>query len=145
MTSVKALSEIPDDQRHVLTYLGTLMDQARQRVLAENIDGLRSSQLRVIALVPPDGVTVTELAQRAGMTKQGIGQFVGALSASGHLAVQPDSEDRRIKLVKRTADGDRVTERLDVLVRALEDEWAHAVGRKRYTAFRSLLEELALR
>ena len=44
----------------------------------------RPSHHRVIGRVPPEGITVTDLAERVGMTKQGIGQFVTQLTESGH-------------------------------------------------------------
>jgi hypothetical protein len=64
------------------------------RIRAELSDGtlgdLRMSHVRVLSAVPPDGVNVTELARRAGMTKQGCGQFVTYLSGTGHLTTAPD-------------------------------------------------------
>ena len=76
------------------------------RIRAELSDGtmgdLRMSHVRVMAAVPQEGLNVTELARRAGMTKQGCGQFVTQLSATGHLRTSPDPADGRVRLVFRT-------------------------------------------
>ena len=50
---------------------------------------------------------VTELAERVRMTKQGCGQFVTQLVETGHLAVEADPDDRRVRRVRRTAKGRR--------------------------------------
>ena len=144
MTSVKPGVDLPADEQHVLIYLGLLIEQARGVIQAANVNGLRPSQHRVIALVPVDrGVTVTELAERVGMTKQGIGQFVTQLVESGHLEVDIDAEDRRIRVIRRTAKGTQAARTLAARLRDLENDWAESVGPHRYAEFRSLLEELA--
>jgi DNA-binding MarR family transcriptional regulator len=131
------------DERHVLIALGNLMAQSRALVLAEDADGLRPSHHRVLGHVPPEGVTVTDLAERVGMTKQGIGQFVTQLADSGHLVVDPSPDDRRVRVVRRTATGDAAVRRLGDLLERLEADWANRVGTRRYDEFRAILDELA--
>ena len=79
------------------------------RILAELSDGtlgdLRMSHVRVLAAIPPEGINVTELARRAGMTKQGCGQFVTYLSGTGHLSTAPDPDDGRYTLAALTDAG----------------------------------------
>ncbi|ROR90527.1 MarR family winged helix-turn-helix transcriptional regulator [Nocardioides aurantiacus] len=105
--------------------------------------GLRQSQLRVVSSVPAEGISVTDLARRVGMTKQGCGQFVAVLADSGHLAVEPRPEDRRVRLVRRTPEGERATHAARDRVLELEDAWAAQVGPERYRVFREVLEEVA--
>jgi DNA-binding MarR family transcriptional regulator len=131
------------DQRHVLHALGHLMTESRALVLARGEPGLRPSHYRVIGHVPPEGITVTELAVRVGMTKQGIGQFVTQLTESGHLTVDRDEDDRRIRVVRRTPKGEESVRRLSELLDGLETDWANRVGTRRYDEFRATLDELA--
>jgi len=131
------------DQRHVLHALGQLMMESRALVLARGEPGLRPSHHRVIGQVPPEGISVTELAERVGMTKQGIGQFVTQLAESGHVTVSPHPDDRRVRLVRRTAKGDEAERRLGELLEELEADWANLVGTRRYDEFRAVLDELA--
>src|SRR3954464_13408161 len=150
MTSSKAAQlheDVPFEERHVLVYLGLIMDQARELIQASRTrDHLRPSQFRVIALVPYNrGITVTELADRVGMTKQAIGQFVTTLVASGHLVAEADPQDRRLPIVRRTRRGDEVTQELAHLLDGLEQRWAERIGVKRYAEFRRTLEQIALR
>jgi DNA-binding MarR family transcriptional regulator len=149
MTSSRAAGigdDLPFEERHVLVYLGLIMDQARDLIQASRTrDHLRPSQFRVIAMVPYNrGITVTELADRVGMTKQAIGQFVTTLVASGHLVTEEDPQDRRLRIVRRTRRGDEVTQELAHLLDGLEQRWAERIGVKRYAEFRRTLEQIAL-
>ncbi len=128
---------------HVLVALGNLMAQSRSLVQAEGEAGLRPSHHRVIGHVPPEGITVTDLAERVGMTKQGIGQFVTQLTESGHLVVAASAEDRRVRIVSRTTAGQAAHRRLADLMERLEAHWADRVGTRRYEEFRATLDELA--
>ena len=124
--------------------LGSLMTESRALLLEQGESGLRPSHHRVIGHVPADGITVTELAERVGMTKQGIGQFVAQLTGSGHLTVDVDPDDRRVRVVRRTREGDAAVLRLSQLLEVLEQRWAERVGPARYHAFRTVLGELDL-
>jgi DNA-binding MarR family transcriptional regulator len=132
------------DDRHVMHALGSLMAQTRELILAEGEPGLRASHHRVIGHVPPEGITMTELAERVGMTKQGIGQFVTQLTESGHLHVELKPGDRRVRIVHRTAKGDASVRGLSQLLDQLEQTWAGRVGKGRYQEFRRTLEEIAV-
>ena len=123
--------------------LGNLMTASRARLLADGEPGLRPSHHRVIAHVPQEGITVTDLAERVGMTKQGIGQFVSQLTESGHLTVERDDDDRRVRVVRRTPKGEESVRRLSELLDGLEADWANRVGTRRYEEFRAVLDELA--
>jgi DNA-binding MarR family transcriptional regulator len=148
MTSTRAadLDDTPFEERHVLLYLGLVMEQCRDLILESRTrDHLRPSQFRVIAMVPYNrGITITELADRVGMTKQAIGQFVTALVDSGHLVTEEDPQDRRLRIVRRTTRGDEVTQELAHLLDGLERRWADRVGVRRYSQFRQTLEEIGL-
>ncbi len=52
-----------------------------------------------------DGTRLTELAARAGITHQSMGELVAALVDSGYLRRVPDPGDRRARLVAPTARG----------------------------------------
>lgn len=134
-----------DREAHVLQLIGALLEEARRLVIADAGSSLRPSQYRVIGSVPADGaITVTDLAERVGMTKQAIGQFVTQLTRDGYLTTATDPADRRVRLVRRTLLGQAATDHLAEMLRALEADWARRVGTGRYRRFRAALEDLAL-
>ena len=81
MTSVNL--RLPDDELHAPLLMGLLFRHVHDVFAGEDWGGLRQSHFRVMACVPPEGVSVTELADRVGMTKQGVGQFVTTWSGPG--------------------------------------------------------------
>lgn len=123
--------------------LGMLMDQARELVLNDAAIELRPSQLRVVGMVPDEGVTVTELADRVGMTKQGIGQFVSQLVDDGYLTTEVHPKDLRVRLIRRTQRGDQASDQLALTLDELETRWAQRIGTRAYAKFRSVLDQLA--
>ena len=141
MTSVKGF---PADELHVPLLMGLLFREVRDIYAAEDWDGLRQSHFRVISSVPPEGTSVTELGERLGMTKQGCGQFVTSLVNSGHLRVEQDRADRRIRRVFRTGLGNRTIAAVTARTLQIEEEWAERVGQRRYRTFRQVLEEIVL-
>ena len=116
------------------------------RIRAELSDGtlgdLRMSHVRVMAAIPPEGVNVTELARRAGMTKQGCGQFVTYLSGTGHLSTAPDPDDGRVRLVFLSTTGERSMRHVYGALERIEGEFAAQVGPRRFATFKQVLAEL---
>jgi DNA-binding MarR family transcriptional regulator len=142
MSSVKRV--FPREELQASLLMGLLFRQVSTIFAAEDWKGLRQSHFRVISAVPSEGISVTELAERVGMTKQGCGQFVTSLVESGHFRVEQDPADRRVRLVRRTAKGSRTIKAVTKRILAIEDGWAQRVGERRYRTFRRVLEELAL-
>ena len=132
----------PAGTAHVAQLVGGVLDSIRAEYLAHEWGGLRPSHIRVLSAVPGRGVSITELAARVGMTKQGCGQFATTLVGSGHLT-ELRGPDRRTRLVTRTPLGDRTLERFSAVMDALEGRWRVAVGERRYATFRAVLSELA--
>ena len=77
MTSVKR--DFPREEMHAPLLMGLLFREVSDASSSEDWDGLRQSHFRVICSVPAEGISVTDLAERVGMTKQGCGQFVTSL------------------------------------------------------------------
>jgi DNA-binding MarR family transcriptional regulator len=142
MTLVKG--DFPADRVHAPLLMGLLFRQVRDDFLAEDWGGLRQSHFRVLSMVSDHGVSITELGERVGMTKQGCGQFVTQLVESGHLRVVANPDDRRVRLVRRTPRADRVLAAVRDRNLAIEATWADRVEANRYAVFREVLEELAL-
>lgn len=142
MTSVKWPCA---DEVHAPLLMGLLFRQVGEAFAQEDWAGLRQSHFRVLSAVPSEGLSVTDLAGRLGMTKQGCGQFVTQLTSSGHLEVVDDPDDRRVRRVGRTDLGDRTVRAVTARMLAIEEAWAETVGERRYQTFREVLEELALR
>ncbi|HUC01018.1 MAG TPA: MarR family transcriptional regulator [Solirubrobacterales bacterium] len=97
----------------------------------------------VFRFVHENGMRLTELAQRAGMTKQSIGEIVDDLEARGYVERVPDPADKRAKLIRLTEKG-RQAQRVGYgLFAKIEQRWAERYGADRVAELRELLEEIA--
>lgn len=74
-----------------------------------------------------DGARVTDMAKRAGVTKQAIGQLVRHLEVAGYVTRVPDPTDARARLVCVTERGQQAAEAaLDVLSE-LHEGWSQVI------------------
>ncbi|MCC6791317.1 MAG: winged helix-turn-helix transcriptional regulator [Thermomicrobiales bacterium] len=108
--------------------------------------GYAGISLAHIALLPhldEAGTRVTTLAERAGMTKQGMGQLVGDLERQGYVERTPDPSDARATLVRFTGSGrDLLGDAVEV-TQELEQEYAALLGREHLDDLRAMLRTIA--
>jgi DNA-binding MarR family transcriptional regulator len=104
--------------------------------------GLRPSHLRLLSLTPTDGMRVTDLAARVGMSKQALGEFVTTLQAAGLVEVIVDQRDRRVRLVRPTPSGQELQQVVESVIAGIERHWATQVGPSRWATFREVLTEI---
>lgn len=133
---------------HVLSLLGLAMgaikremavDGAGRAGVAAAAGGLRSSQLRLLSMTPEDGLSVTALADRVGMTKQALGEFANDLEAKGFLESLRDPADRRVRILRPTEAGLAAVVDGDRLVREAEARWRAKVGDEDWDRLREIL------
>lgn len=124
--------------------MGILLREATAELDAEGWDDLSADELRVIEATTPEGVTVAEVARRAGLTESAGRTTVNRLVGSGHLeeSDQPGARDRRV--LHRTRAGQNVMARADLRIRQIEARWAQRIGSGDYRQFRSILEQLVV-
>ena len=93
-------------------------------------------------MIPSQGLRITDLAKRAGMTKQALGEFVDSLEDSGFVSSGQDHSDRRVRLVCRTPRGDEAAESSARTIASVEKRWREEIGARRYDAMKQVLREL---
>jgi DNA-binding MarR family transcriptional regulator len=144
MTSRKpvAVDHLPD-------HLPRWLEAATRRLYADlavavrgAFPDLRGSQRRILQMIPSDGIRITDLAALAGMTKQALGEFVGALESAGYVASRSDERDRRVRLVSRTARGDEAAEASSAAIASVESAWRAEIGPAAYDAMMTALRSL---
>ena len=127
----------------LVVLLSSLVDWIEERhlaiVAAAGFDDVRRAHNAVFAHVPSPGIRLTDLASRAGISKQAMGELVTDLVAKGYFRRVPDPDDGRAKLIVW---GDRGMAAHEVTVRAfaqLEQELAETLGEHDVTQLRDLL------
>jgi DNA-binding MarR family transcriptional regulator len=130
-----------------LTHLGRLLGHAARRfdervlqLMAHNVEvPLALSNLAARAQVGAahvhitrhlalEGSRLTELAERAGMTKQAMGDLVDQCEAWGLVTREPDPRDARARLVRFTAAGLAWLQAFRDAVAQAEEEFRVEVG-----------------
>ena len=106
-------------------------------------DDIRPAHTAVFQHIRAEGSRLSELAERAQLTKQSMGYLVDYLERRGYLERRPDPTDRRAALICLTERGwDEVRAALAIIAQ-LEEEWARRLGERRMAQLRALLTELA--
>ncbi|NEW56302.1 winged helix DNA-binding protein [Nocardia cyriacigeorgica] len=106
--------------------LGNLLSAAARALAAEldagiaaaGFEQVRAAHAPVFQVIDPDGTRLTVLAERAGMTKQAMGELVRHLEQHRYLTVDIDPQDKRARLVRLTTRGWAV---VDAGVAVVED------------------------
>ena len=103
---------------------------------------LRGSHRRLLQMIPPEGIRITDLARRADMTKQALGEFMDWLEQAGFVASGQDPADRRVRLITRTEQGDAAATEAQRAIDAVERGWRREAGAARYDAMKQVLRQL---
>lgn len=117
-----------------------LNDRVLVRLAEEGHGAVRPAHSAVFEFLDETGTTVSTLAERAQMTKQGMAELVRHLEDHGYVTREPDPDDRRAKLVLLTPAGREVVGIAQRLVPELEAQVAELVGAER---MRALHDDLA--
>jgi len=84
----------------------------------------------VFATLPPEGARSADMAARAGITRQSMGEVIRDMVVLGLLEMVPDPADRRAKIVRFTDYGIEVAQQgyqhIMALDRVLRDELGNA-------------------
>ena len=114
------------------------LDQAARNLAAD----LRPSHVRLISITPDGGLRLGDLASKAGMTAQSLGEFVDTLNRAGYMEVIPDPAGRRARLVRPTHRGVQVAMAMNATVHELETRWFEQFSDRQWQDFRRVLTTL---
>lgn len=102
----------------------------------------KPSHSAVFAQIRPEGSRLTALARGANMTPQAMGELVDELEALGYVERQPDSTDRRAKLIVLTPRGQECVAAGISTIEAIEERIDEVLGADGHAELRRLLSEL---
>jgi DNA-binding MarR family transcriptional regulator len=123
--------------------LGELGRRVQAAYAAAGFDDVRPAHHVVFVSLAPQGERVTELAARAGATKQAMGYLVDYLVERDYLERLPDPTDGRAQIVRRTERGWAVNRLARHVVAEVQAEWSAALGEARFGQLLNALAALA--
>jgi DNA-binding MarR family transcriptional regulator len=121
-----------------------MADELHERLRKRGYDEIRPAHGCVFGNMQPHGVRLTDISERARITKQSVGEIVTNLEELGYVERIPDPEDKRAKLVRLTPLGQEVQAAARTTFAEIEAEWGERIGKKKLAALRAALEELSL-
>ena len=115
--------------------------ELNDRVHATEFSDLRAGHGCVFGNIDPEsGSRLTELAERALMTKQSVGEVVTDLVQRGYVERVADPSDGRAKIIRLTERGREAYVLGRQLIDDIERDWAERYGEDRLSALREALE-----
>jgi len=134
-------------RKNLLHPLSLLAADFRGRIragLVERGHHLQPSQSAVLVHLGIQGSRPSELAARAGMSKQAMGKLIDELEQIGYVEKTRDPADGRARLVRFTDRGQALLADSAAIVDAIWRDYAALVGKRRLKALRNELNELLL-
>jgi DNA-binding MarR family transcriptional regulator len=116
--------------------VGRLLSNALRRfeervielLLEAGYDEVPQSHINATRHLDVEGTRLTDMAQRAAMTKQSMSELVDQLERDGLVTRRPDPTDRRARLVCFTPAGLVWLDHFGVAVKMAEREMARTIG-----------------
>ncbi len=103
---------------------------------------LQISHQAILTHLSLSGSRLTELAQRASMTKQAMGQLIDEVERLGYVKRMPDPTDGRAKIVCFTDQGRTLIKSGTEIGDTIQEKYSALIGEKKMHRLRDLLEEL---
>lgn len=119
-----------------------LFEQFRAQLDQSEFRDIRPTHGCVFRYVKGPGLRLTDIAERADMTKQSVGEIVDDLAERGYVKRIPDPNDRRAKLICLTERGEEAQAYGLRTFAEVERQWGERYGAERIAALRGFLEEI---
>jgi DNA-binding MarR family transcriptional regulator len=138
----------PNDERG--PYVGAMLrvvwqwvrDQLYAGVIAAGYDDLNAAHVGLWRYPGLDGLRPSQLADRAGITKQSVNDLLGHLERHGYLLRVPDSADGRARVIQLTSRGRRLEQTIYAEAGAAQLRIAEILGPQGFAHLHSSLELL---
>jgi DNA-binding MarR family transcriptional regulator len=113
-----------------------------RRAHADGHAEVKPAHNAVFGTLPASGARAADMAARAGVTRQSMGEVIRDMVGVGLLEMQPDPTDGRAKLVTYTDHGRSVASDGRRHLVALEERFAEEFGDQEYAVVRDVLARI---
>lgn len=113
------------------------------RLLRLGYDDVRPGHLALLLILDRGGARSSELARRAAVTKQSMGELVRDLERLDYIERRPDPRDGRARLVQPTGRGLILIAHARQAISEIEADAARRLGPERFAELHRALADLA--
>ncbi len=117
-------------------------DLATDFLHKKGYDHFRVGHIVALVHIDLDGVSVNTLAQKAGITKQGMSKLVKELQTEDFVSTQKDPTDARALVVKPTQKGLQCMLDWQECVQHINQEFTNVLSEEKLELLKDILEEL---
>jgi DNA-binding MarR family transcriptional regulator len=105
-------------------------------------DWFAQARGNLLVYIGPDGIRQGDLAEKAGLTKQAVQQFVDELVQDGIVKRTPDEADARARRVRLTPLGEAAMHDADRIKLQIEARWRGILGDDAFLSLETILRRL---
>lgn len=113
-----------------------------EKLHARGYTQLSATHLTILSYIDPAGTRIVTLADRAGMTKQSMGDLVKELETQGYVERSPDPHDKRAVIIKMVESNTSFLADAYNIIAEIQSEYAAALGSGGAEQLRGLLKIL---
>jgi len=128
--------------QHLLEVAKDFQKRGLEGFSAEGHTGLQPAHQAVLTHLRVSGSRLTDLARRASMSKQAMGQLIDEVERLGYVERVSDPSDGRAKIVRFTRAGLELIKDGTEIAAAIQREYAKLIGKKKLDQLRAILDEL---
>jgi DNA-binding MarR family transcriptional regulator len=138
--------QIHGDERPLPALLGETkelaMDELHRRLAQLGYPDIRPGHGCVFRFIEVEGSRLTQIAERAHMTKQTVGEVVADLERLGYVERVPDPKDGRAKIIRLSPRGWEAQAAALRIFADIERRWTREVGVEPVTELRETIEAI---
>lgn len=147
MTDPQDADLMADSGDHLGKLLQELARDFQQRSLTKcrqrGHSRIRLSHTKVLQHLGSEGISLTALAQRGGITQQATGKLVRELERIGYVNCMTDSRDKRSKVVRLTERGAQLMQDIGEILEEVRHEYSLMLGEPQMLSFERQLRTTA--
>ena len=117
-------------------------EQLYASVVAAGFDDLNAAHVGLWRYPGLQGQRPTQLANRAGITKQSVNDLLGHFEQHGYLVREPDSADGRVRVIRLTSKGRRLEQTIYAAAGAAQQRIEDILGPRRFAELHHSLDLL---
>ncbi|MBU2510023.1 MarR family transcriptional regulator [bacterium] len=135
-----------EDQQHLgrllLRAYRAFSTRAVEKLRQRGYEGLALAQMTLLMNIGVEGIRLTTLAERIGVSRQAVGNLVDNLESREYVSRKADLTDKRAMIVTLTDEGWRLIGDVVAVKKEIETEYGEILGEDKVEMLRSELTRL---